>query len=143
MFVAALADAHRWRRQADESPKKDDSLEQELCKDKDAGEWFRLVAGEGDNCRDVIQCTASVTASLGARTPMTLHTILPYCHIITYVSLYIHNSLANCNKLYLIYQSLVSNSSVSSFVIVTHVGTIPYRIILLYSYLRNHLRSVN
>lgn len=55
-----LADGHRWRRQADDS-KKDESLEQELCKDKDAGEWFRLVAGEGDNCRDVIQCTASVS----------------------------------------------------------------------------------
>lgn len=62
-LYTAVADAHRWRRQADESPKKDDSLEQELCKDKDAGEWFRLVAGEGDNCRDVIQCTASVTTS--------------------------------------------------------------------------------
>lgn len=62
MFVCiAVADGHRWRRQADETPKKDDSLEVELCKDKDAGEWFRLVAGEGDNCRDVIQCTASVS----------------------------------------------------------------------------------
>lgn len=65
MHIVCLAnvDAHRWRRQADdrEAPKKDDSLEVELCKDKDAGEWFRLVAGEGDNCRDVIQCTASVS----------------------------------------------------------------------------------
>lgn len=55
-----MADGHRWRRQADDS-KKEESLEQELCKDKDAGEWFRLVAGDGDNCRDVIQCTASVS----------------------------------------------------------------------------------
>ncbi|KAG8291524.1 hypothetical protein J6590_058293 [Homalodisca vitripennis] len=39
--------------------KKEESFETELCKDKDAGEWFRLVAGEGDNCRDVIQCTSS------------------------------------------------------------------------------------
>lgn len=46
----------------DETPKKsEDSFEAELCKDKDAGEWFRLVAGEGDNCRDVIQCTSSVS----------------------------------------------------------------------------------
>lgn len=48
------------KRQSDESSKKEESFEQELCKDKDAGEWFRLVAGEGDNCRDVIQCTSSV-----------------------------------------------------------------------------------
>lgn len=41
--------------------KKEESFEAELCKDKDAGEWFRLVAGEGDNCRDVIQCTSSVS----------------------------------------------------------------------------------
>lgn len=52
----------RIKRQSDESTtKKEESFEQELCKDKDAGEWFRLVAGEGDNCRDVIQCTSSVS----------------------------------------------------------------------------------
>ncbi|KAF7281270.1 chitin deacetylase-like protein serp [Rhynchophorus ferrugineus] len=45
--------------QSEEPVKKEDSFEAELCKDKDAGEWFRLVAGEGDNCRDVIQCTSS------------------------------------------------------------------------------------
>lgn len=39
--------------------KKAEDFEQELCKDKDAGEWFRLVANEGDSCRDVIQCTTS------------------------------------------------------------------------------------
>lgn len=56
------ASPKRWRRQADESStKKEESFEAELCKDKDAGEWFRLVAGEGDNCRDVIQCTSSVS----------------------------------------------------------------------------------
>jgi hypothetical protein len=44
----------------EETTKKEESFETELCKDKDAGEWFRLVAGEGDNCRDVIQCTSSV-----------------------------------------------------------------------------------
>lgn len=43
--------------------KKDETFEQEICKDKDAGEWFRLVAGDGDNCRDVIQCTSSVSQS--------------------------------------------------------------------------------
>jgi len=36
-----------------------EEYEKELCKDKEAGEWFRLVAGEGDSCRDVIQCTTS------------------------------------------------------------------------------------
>lgn len=46
----------RVKRQED---KKEESFESEICKDKDAGEWFRLVAGEGDNCRDVIQCTSS------------------------------------------------------------------------------------
>lgn len=52
----------RTKRQSDDTPnKKDESFEQELCKGKDAGEWFRLVAGEGDNCRDVIQCTSSVS----------------------------------------------------------------------------------
>ncbi|ETN67708.1 hypothetical protein AND_000413 [Anopheles darlingi] len=49
----------RVKRQAEETTKKEESFEKELCKDKDAGEWFRLVAGEGDNCRDVIQCTSS------------------------------------------------------------------------------------
>lgn len=50
----------RLRRQAEDTTKKEESFEVELCKDKDAGEWFRLVAGDGDNCRDVIQCTSSV-----------------------------------------------------------------------------------
>lgn len=54
--------AARVKRQSDESStKKEETFEQELCKDKDAGEWFRLVAGEGDSCRDVIQCTSSVS----------------------------------------------------------------------------------
>ena len=39
----------------------DDSFERELCKGK-GGEWFRLQAGD-DNCRDVIQCTTSVSFS--------------------------------------------------------------------------------
>lgn len=53
----------REKRQSDESTtKKEETFEQELCKDKDAGEWFRLVAGDGDNCRDVIQCTSSVSS---------------------------------------------------------------------------------
>lgn len=52
----------RFKRQATEEPKKtEETFEKELCKDKDAGEWFRLVAGDGDNCRDVIQCTSSVS----------------------------------------------------------------------------------
>lgn len=40
--------------------KKEESFENEICKDKDAGEWFRLTGQEGDSCRDVIQCTSSV-----------------------------------------------------------------------------------
>lgn len=52
----------RVKRQSDDTTKKtEESFEKELCKDKDAGEWFRLVAGDGDNCRDVIQCTSSVS----------------------------------------------------------------------------------
>ena len=35
-------------------------LERQLCQDKGAGEWFRLEGGE-KKCRDVIQCTASVS----------------------------------------------------------------------------------
>lgn len=54
------ATAIRVKRQEEIPIKKEESFEAELCKDKDAGEWFRLVAGEGDNCRDVIQCTSSV-----------------------------------------------------------------------------------
>ncbi|CAG5096380.1 Similar to CDA1: Chitin deacetylase 1 (Bombyx mori) [Cotesia congregata] len=61
LLVTTLAVIHgenvRVKRQ--EESKKDESFESEICKDKDAGEWFRLVAGEGDNCRDVIQCTSS------------------------------------------------------------------------------------
>lgn len=36
-----------------------EEYEKELCKEKEAAEWFRLVGGEGDSCRDVIQCTSS------------------------------------------------------------------------------------
>lgn len=62
LYVNVTAHGLRTKRQSDEtSTKKDESFEQELCKGKDAGEWFRLVAGEGDNCRDVIQCTSSVS----------------------------------------------------------------------------------
>lgn len=50
------------RQQASTSePKKEESFEIEICKDKDAGEWFRLTAQDGDSCRDVIQCTSSVS----------------------------------------------------------------------------------
>ncbi len=38
----------------------DEELEKQLCADKSAGEWFRLETGD-DKCRDVIQCTVSVT----------------------------------------------------------------------------------
>lgn len=50
----------RVKRQEATTAKNEESFEKELCKDKDAGEWFRLVAGDGDACRDVIQCTSSV-----------------------------------------------------------------------------------
>lgn len=52
----------------------DDSFEKELCKAKEAGEWFRLVAGDGDNCRDVIQCTSSVNRKIDK--PMKIGRIL-------------------------------------------------------------------
>lgn len=62
LISATAINSERVKRQATtEEPKKEESFEKELCKDKDAGEWFRLVAGEGDNCRDVIQCTSSVS----------------------------------------------------------------------------------
>ncbi len=55
-FVPPLAEVHRVKRQeADE-----EELERQLCLDKGAGEWFRLETG-ADKCRDVIQCTASVS----------------------------------------------------------------------------------
>ena len=38
----------------------EEELERQLCQDKGAGEWFRLESGD-DKCRDVIQCTASVS----------------------------------------------------------------------------------
>ena len=63
MFYFCLtASALRVKRQDETTTKKEESFEKELCKDKDAGEWFRLVAGESDNCRDVIQCTSSVSS---------------------------------------------------------------------------------
>ncbi|CAG0881498.1 unnamed protein product [Darwinula stevensoni] len=34
-------------------------FEKELCKNRLPGEWFRLVAATGDECRNVIQCTSS------------------------------------------------------------------------------------
>jgi Low-density lipoprotein receptor domain class A/Chitin binding Peritrophin-A domain len=59
----SLANAVRVKRQSDDKEKKSsEDYENELCKDKDAGEWFRLVANEGDSCRDVIQCTTSVSS---------------------------------------------------------------------------------
>merc|ERR1712008_429904 len=36
----------------------EDELQRQLCKDKEAGEWFRLETGK-KKCRDVIQCTVS------------------------------------------------------------------------------------
>lgn len=93
---------HRIKRQQQaedkDKDKKEENFELELCKDKDAGEWFRLVGGEGDNCRDVIQCTSSVsTYSI---------LILTYCtHYVThsatqYISIYwtstiIHHKIYN------------------------------------------------
>ena len=51
-----IAEVQRVKRQeADE-----EELEKQLCADKGAGEWFRLETGD-DKCRDVIQCTASVS----------------------------------------------------------------------------------
>ena len=60
--------AARVKRQSDDK-KSSEEYEQELCKDKDAGEWFRLVANDGDSCRDVIQCTTSVRISYNLLLP--------------------------------------------------------------------------
>lgn len=59
-LIPFTASALRVKRQDSTTQKNEESFEKELCKDKDAGEWFRLVAGDGDACRDVIQCTSSV-----------------------------------------------------------------------------------
>jgi hypothetical protein len=61
--LLSTASALRVKRQDSTTAKTEESFEKELCKDKDAGEWFRLVAGDGDACRDVIQCTSSVSLS--------------------------------------------------------------------------------
>jgi hypothetical protein len=62
-FPLLSANAVRVKRQSDDKEKKSsEEYEQELCKDKEAGEWFRLVANDGDSCRDVIQCTTSVSS---------------------------------------------------------------------------------
>ena len=37
-----------------------DDASQKICEDKSSGEMFRLKAGKA-NCRDVVQCTASVS----------------------------------------------------------------------------------
>jgi len=42
------------------------SQEKALCKDKSAGELFRLKSGK-DACRDVIQCTAAVSTKFSSR----------------------------------------------------------------------------
>jgi hypothetical protein len=62
--LLSTASALRVKRQDSTTAKTEESFEKELCKDKDAGEWFRLVAGDGDACRDVIQCTSSVSLTL-------------------------------------------------------------------------------
>ena len=54
-FLIAANGARIKRQDADE-----EELERQLCEDKGAGEWFRLETGEA-KCRDVIQCTASVS----------------------------------------------------------------------------------
>lgn len=63
-FSSSTASALRVKRQDSTTAKTEESFEKELCKDKDAGEWFRLVAGDGDACRDVIQCTSSVSLNI-------------------------------------------------------------------------------
>lgn len=71
MFITLFlltVNALRVKRQSDDK-KSSEEYELELCKDKDAGEWFRLVANDGDSCRDVIQCTTSVRILLINRIP--------------------------------------------------------------------------
>lgn len=75
---------HRIKRQQQaedkDKDKKEENFELELCKDKDAGEWFRLVGGEGDNCRDVIQCTSSVSTY----TILSIYLLYPLSHTVQY-----------------------------------------------------------
>ncbi len=48
------------QQQQDGDKNKKEDYETEICKDRDAGEWFRISPKEDDSCRDVIQCTSSV-----------------------------------------------------------------------------------
>ena len=61
-FSASAFSGVRVKRQETED---EEELERALCKDKGAGEWFRLETGD-DKCRDVIQCTASVSFKIYA-----------------------------------------------------------------------------
>ncbi|XP_063608497.1 chitin deacetylase 1-like isoform X1 [Penaeus indicus] len=56
LALLGIAAAERVKRQAVSDTTEDESeaFKRELCKDKGAGEWFRLSLGD---CRDVIQCT--------------------------------------------------------------------------------------
>lgn len=71
LLIAVAVTAQRTNNNANRRPQEDtpaprqneiadeEAVERELCRGKGAGEWFRLVGGDGDNCRDVIQCTTS------------------------------------------------------------------------------------
>ena len=59
-IISALVSGFSGYRVKRQEAEDEEELERALCKDKGAGEWFRLEQGE-DKCRDVIQCTASVS----------------------------------------------------------------------------------
>ena len=61
-IISALVSGFSGYRVKRQEAEDEEELERALCKDKGAGEWFRLEQGE-DKCRDVIQCTASVSFS--------------------------------------------------------------------------------
>lgn len=58
LSFSTTAAAERVKRQSDTTEDESEAFKRELCKDKGAGEWFRLSLGD---CRDVIQCTDAVS----------------------------------------------------------------------------------
>lgn len=94
IFSLSVCAAHRVKRQQEE-PKKEESFEKELCKDKEAGEWFRLVANDGDSCRDVIQCTSSVSHLFFEQKPVNHFYIMLISHFLSIILIWLLCGLSN------------------------------------------------
>ena len=89
VFSAEAFSGYRVKRQ-DSDDDDEESTQKKICAEAgaEAGEWFRLQAGE-DKCRDVVSCTASVrviTFSKLQYTDYTLIHVFEYLYIV--VTLY-------------------------------------------------------